>query len=450
MPNQSWSWEQMLSILTQSSQHKCTVRLLDTVFCGDGNMEWYYTTKNGVISKKKKEKTKVEDIVQRFCRFASSNPNNTTGKVAVTSTTATGNVMYLTPEELGDFLSQPRSSRSSSWLRVYLRPQGGVDQFFNATYSREKNALDFGVTSSPTGEKTSDISSVANGNFACDQASVFMNDLRRCLEDVTGSSVAQMKVEFVIDDNSHVWLSRVLGLEVGPGPIEDEYINSPDEVSHEASQRSLPGLPPRTTSSQRRRGDSAGGERRDRIIFKEGGTIQSTLGPEDLPGLKAWIMTGMDGTTSDDWYVDLRQYRSNAAPSSELTDLRQSRAQQRRVISPLFASLLERVDGIISGAISVDDEEDFMDKWRALYAQAVASNAVRHSVGGDISACGNCFAICAKLKSLIQVDFCATGAKVHSASDDEEVSAWNHYNISCDNRVYCLVALCAGWKGRSA
>jgi hypothetical protein len=204
---------------------------------------------------------------------------------------------------------------------------------------------------------------------------------------------------------------------------DEGYATFPDEVSHEATQRQLPGLPPRTTSSQgARRGESSHGDR-DRVIYKEGGSLRSSLGPEDLPGLRAWVMTGMNGTSPNDWFVDLAQYRSSSPPSSDLEGLRASRSEQRRVVSPLFAALLERVDSLLTGAIDVDDEEDFADKWRAVYAQAVSANASRPAAG-EISVCGNCYAICAKLKSLVDVDFYASGKRVAHVSDDEEVFAF--------------------------
>lgn len=434
--NQFISWDEALSRLTESSQHKCTVRLLDTVFRTNGNLEWYYTTKNGVIAKKKKEKTKVDDVVSRFCRFASSNPNNTSGYVGVAALSDTGNVTYLNPEQLKSFLAQKDNSKGDSWLRVYLRPNGGIDQYFAASYSSNRKNLEYSVISASSKMESSNIASIANGTFACDQASVFVNDIRRCLEEVTGSTILSLKLEFVIDDNSHVWLSRLLHLQTGSN---EDYKNSPDAVSHEASLHQLPGLPPRTTSSQGgRRGDSSHGDR-EKLIYREGGTLRSSLGPEDLPGLRAWVMTGMNGTSPTDWFVDLQQYRSSSTPSSDLQGLRMSRSEQRRVVSPLFAALLERIDSMLTGAIDVDDEEDFMDKWRAVYAQAVAANSSRPSAG-EISVCGNCYAICAKLKSLVDVDFYASGKKVSHLSDEEEV---NKYHFSY-HKYDEMDALCLG------
>ena len=418
MANQSLSWEEALSILTKSSRHKCTVRLLDNVFCNKTSTEWYYTTKNGVISRKKKDRTKVEDIVTRFCRFASSNPNNTTGYVGVTSASPNGTPIYLSAEQLGDSLSKGGKAESS-WIRVYLRPHGGVDQSFLATYSRGRNSLQFAVATS-TGNESSDISSVTNGTFACDQVSVFVSDLRRCLEEGTGMTIQQMKVEFVIDDNHHVWLSRIVDLQLGNETINDDEANPPDEISREASQCALPGLPPRTTSSQG--GRSGSDHALDKVIFKEGGALFCSLGPEDLPGLRAWVMTGMDGTTSKDWCVDLQQYRGSNTPSPDLEGLRRSRSAQRRTVSPLFATLLERVDGLLSGSIDVEDEEDFMDRWNVMYTQAVAANASRHAPA-EVTVCGNCYAISAKLKSLVDVGFRARGNKpVTVVSDEDEVS----------------------------
>ncbi len=84
-------WASLLSSLCHSANSKSgkiSIRLLDSIFFNEFNDEsstktlfkWYFTTKSGYISHKKHlealDANCVNDIVDRFSRFALANPNN--------------------------------------------------------------------------------------------------------------------------------------------------------------------------------------------------------------------------------------------------------------------------------------------------------------------------------------------------------------------------------------
>ena len=83
-------WASLLSALSHSANKsgKISIRLLDSIFFNefyDENrattlFKWYFTTKSGYISHKKHlealDANCINDIVDRFSRFALANPNN--------------------------------------------------------------------------------------------------------------------------------------------------------------------------------------------------------------------------------------------------------------------------------------------------------------------------------------------------------------------------------------
>jgi len=84
-------WASLLSSLchtTNNKTGKISIRLLDSIFFNEFHDEhntitlfkWYFTTKSGYISHKKHlealDANCINDIVDRFSRFALANPNN--------------------------------------------------------------------------------------------------------------------------------------------------------------------------------------------------------------------------------------------------------------------------------------------------------------------------------------------------------------------------------------
>jgi hypothetical protein len=141
------SWRQLLNIIdtVRGSSQKCTIRVLDTVFVdstgegsGDNAILWYFTTKNGTISKKKKDKCSLTAVCDRFSRFSLANPNNT-GNIVCTIVSANGSRTYLDQTEMNSLInSQHFGMSNDTFLQVYLRPYEGSAHVIRAICTIEE------------------------------------------------------------------------------------------------------------------------------------------------------------------------------------------------------------------------------------------------------------------------------------------------------------------------
>ena len=441
----SLSWDELLVKLTQSSSQKCSIRLLDTCFINGKvsgkRAQWYYTTKNGSIAKKKKEKTKADDIATRFARFALANPNNADQYVG-NLVKPNGQRIYITSSELEEFLHDTKSFECfgidyKTFLQVYLRPQDGVDQIAVANYSSGQTECFLKANDSV---ELSAIKNVENSDFISNQMSLFTNEIITFLkaEELT---VSEMSTEFVIDDNGHIWLSRVsklIVLPLGNSQNDDEDMKTDIAENESTLERArknptpattselLPDLPPRTTSSQGRIKNPDVILSPGKLLRKEGGVYKCTLGPDDLPGLRAWVLTGINQGSGEEnmWAIDLNEYSKRSPIDKELDSVRESRASMRRSASSLMVSFVVKAESLIIGEEPIVNESDLRKKWKTMYEDALVSDSFKLT-SGDVKICGNCEAIIAKLQSLISVDFKAgplpVQKSVHDAQDDREM-----------------------------
>lgn len=458
MPDESFdvSWEELLSILSpqKSSKQKCSIRLLDTCFInGDvEDVQWYYTTKNGSIAlkkrdkKKDKKKAKAEDISSRFSKFALANPaNNDLEKPLVgTLVTPTGDRIYIEADEVKDFLENTKSYESYGidFLQVYLRPQFGVDQVAVASFAAGDTRCFLKANKSV---ELTDIGVIENSEFIMNQMSLFTNEIVSCMKDKS-FEVKSMSTEYIIDDNGHIWLSRVSQLTISPfadndddgqtrQTVSESQANSDSESPTQltkarkvpapaASSELLPELPPRTTSSQGRVKHpdhavalSPGG----RLLRREGGVYKCTMGPDDLPGLRAWILTGINEGSGEEntWAIDLQEYAGRVGANKDLDALRESRSSLRRTTASVMVSFVDKAERLLTAEERVENEEDLKMKWKNAYQDALVSDSFK--VGsGELKICGNCEAIVAKLQSLISADFKASVHVSSSVGDHPE------------------------------
>ena len=417
-------WDELLSKLTQSSNQKCSIRLLDTCFINGKvtgkRAQWYYTTKNGSIAKKKKDKTKAEDIATRFGRFALANPNNTDQYVG-NLVKPNGQRIYITISELEEFLQDTKSFECfgidyKTFLQVYLRPQNGVDQVAVACYTAGETKCSMKANDSV---ELTDIGVIENSEFISNQMSMFTNEIVAFLKG-EALSVHSMSTEFVIDDNGHIWLSRVSQLNVSPlkenttEKTEDTSIPLTESTLAQARKNPtpattselLPDLPPRTTSSQGRVKNPDIVLSPGKLLRKEGGVYKCSLGPDDLPGLRVWVLTGINSGSSEEnkWAIDLNEYTKRSGINKDFESLRDNRATLRRSTSSLMVSFVVKAEALITGEEPLANEDDLKKKWKTAYEDALVSDSFKLS-SGDVKICGNCEAIVAKLQSLISVDF---------------------------------------------
>jgi hypothetical protein len=290
-------WPKLLSILSSGSVDgaKCELRLLDCVFndgvSTEGNssvaqasisekaennqLHWYFTTRSGVISKKKADNIKAASIVDRFVKFALANPNNVGKYVGVSIENSSNHrSLYRDWEFAGvveKYLNSNSASSGDSYLQVYIRPLHGKDVYYTFHATRERRG-NYSMYVQTLAEETYQNDPLVNSNAA--HAIAYGKKVVEFLHFGCGLLVDNISIEMVVDDNTHVWLSHVplcVGEQVSRSTAAKEeaegirsvsfdladpaYISSKNSqaMAKLASQKSaqLPQLKPSSSSSSR-------------------------------------------------------------------------------------------------------------------------------------------------------------------------------------------------------
>lgn len=379
------SWQLWLDNLIHKQQ-KCSLRVLDTVFLGekDGEYHWYYTTKHGVLAKKKADKSTKEEISLRFQRFALANPNNTDEIIAVLDDDASDR-RYLHADELTNWLDTvPRSEARSKYLQVYLRPQEGIHQFIVFNYSlmdaiEKKEVWLYTAEGMWTGLDT-----IANSDFVQRQVTTFSEEVISCFQRNTSKQIGSLSTNFIIDDNGHVWLTNMTNLSLYEAPATSPTV--------------LPELPPSSRRSQSRESRPSSS---DSIFYRSNNIYRCQLGPDDLPGLRAWVLDSINSRSGNNWTINLQDYTTPQKPSRDLEQLRHERGQQKKTISAAMLAFLLQSEPLLLGHIPVNTVSEFKHRWRTYYHEATHTA----SLSQEVYVCGNCHAIAAKLQSLAKNNF---------------------------------------------
>lgn len=437
------SWKELLRVVdsARSSSQKCTIRVLDTVFVDreDANdISWYFTTKNGTISKKKKDKCTLAGICERFSRFSLANPHNVEG-IVCSVIGADGGRRYLTQTEMNTFVNaRDLTIPAGSFLQVYLRPIGGSAHVVRATCIVE-----------PTGRKAITVTSEniigPMGVWghepkelaveAKDQAKYFCHELSNFFSnESTGYTVTEFEIECVLDDNKHLWLSSVPHCSVSSIAETTGAPALPGLIKQNRSiGGSAPGSPRANSSEGRGVVSTAPGSLpASKLVSRiEGGAVHCCArGPEDLPGLRAWIAVAMhqdQGRSGDKtklrWFVDVTAYNGGTSPNPHKVSIFEQRAVMRKSVPHSMLSLLKLAEPILLGSEHIDTEIDFISRWKFIFGAWVASQRVVSQVSGETDALsegdierilqhsnhvtvdGNCHAICQKLESLVEAEF---------------------------------------------
>jgi hypothetical protein len=363
-------WPKLLSILSSGSVDgaKCELRLLDCVFndgvSTEGNssvaqasisekaennqLHWYFTTRSGVISKKKADNIKAASIVDRFVKFALANPNNVGKYVGVSIENSSNHrSLYRDWEFAGvveKYLNSNSASSGDSYLQVYIRPLHGKDVYYTFHATRERRG-NYSMYVQTLAEETYQNDPLVNSNAA--HAIAYGKKVVEFLHFGCGLLVDNISIEMVVDDNTHVWLSHVplcVGEQVSRSTAAKEeaegirsvsfdladpaYISSKNSqaMAKLASQKSaqLPQLKPSSSSSSRGLASHASmpallhadGSRPSTVqssrpgsvsshanigssaaqasssssslIYKDSTAYRCNLGPDDLPAIKCW------------------------------------------------------------------------------------------------------------------------------------------------------------------
>ena len=210
-------WSTLLGLL--SSDKTFIVKTLDTLFVDPttSDLQWYFTNKTGSISKKKKDSTSIDNVIDRFSRFSLANPFNSEAFVGVFVDSAVGLRKNMKSDELQLFLKSniKALNKAGSFLQVYLRPLRGADVIFTCESSRNEDNDQYnhdiiirhqhqsGSNSADSNNKHEVTESITS------QLTSISDFIVECLRSIHGVVVDKLTIECIVDDNQHAWLSGV-------------------------------------------------------------------------------------------------------------------------------------------------------------------------------------------------------------------------------------------------
>ena len=438
----SLSWWEILPMIVVEDSPKCAIRLLDTVFIksvgSSSEITWYFTTKNGTIAKKKRDKCSVDAVLNRFCRFALANPNNREKVVGVIIGALDYSREYLNENRLENVLKTPDIElHEGDYLQVFLRALNGKQLLVCGTCVLKDGKYDITVSTKVYTIYTEDSTDVIS--FATAQVKFFCFELLNLFNYGSDLSLKELEIECILDDNKHVWLSSVSRCIVGSNNSQNREISdiptSASVVSNSISN-SLPGLGKHLKSAETNKSPrgldttvSVSHSASKLLSRIEGGAVNICLKePEELPGLRAWILDAVPsgfGSTNLDWHIDLDAYNQLPSPNPNIESVRKQRSSMRKNASSWLLALIRLSEPILLGQDVIETEKEFIDKWKSIFDSWIASLVITDSSlneksvepysqnqinnllknGNQVTVDGNCHAVCQKLNSLVEAEF---------------------------------------------
>lgn len=434
-----YSWSKLLSILCPSltnKSQKCNIRLLDTIYLEEDDLDvrWSFTSKSGFISKKKKETITQENIVDRFKRFSLANPQNIE-KIVGVLISHDGRRSFLKEIELIDFTSSGRfglSNDSHSCLQVYLRPYGGnearlgIQAQFNTNGSISISQFQISAKGARQTFHSSDFNDFSSISTQLLEST---KEIISFLKSSKGLVTQEMRIEFILDDNEHIWLSSIPTARLRPcNPEEVEQSLSiitstaPNSLPHLGSSvepiaggNSRPASRLGSSESSRTVSSAASSSSRrglrgtgGGLLTKEGAVFKCSRGPDDLPGLRAWILSALSPGGSSSWSVGMQEYIAPpASPNAAVEQIRTSRAGSRQVTKHHLVNLMSKASALLLGETPCITADDFESAWQSVASTISVPSS--DSEDAEVIVCGNTFAICRKLESLLESGFRKSG-----------------------------------------
>ena len=451
-PDSTHSWVDLLAHLVngrsdEDSTRKCSVRVLDTVYVpqgGDVNEpQWYFTTKSGTIARKKGDKSSLSAVFERFSKFSLANPNNSQRLIGV-FVHGNGYRQYLNESNMQEMLSVNSSVllQKGSHLQVYLRPFKGRDEVATCRVRKMPNGkVEFDCVS---GTSSGNLTNITNPGVL-DQMKRFTQEILDHIRECRSLQCDSARVDFIIDDNEHVWLSNIPQSSFSPmdatflvnenndnsNNVQLPSVISANEASHhayfddDAAKQIIGSADGSRPSSRSVRPGSSGGIKAGwgahllggELIFRDNSNVfLCQRGPDDLPGLRAWSLVSLGGDNLQ-WSVEMSEYSLSQvlSPNPTVEAIRRQRSEQRHKEPVLMLMLIRLGEQILLGKdLTVVDESTFKRAWQQAYEQAqknVASAGNESSAlqgfgpGSEVVVCGNIHAICRKLDSLCKINF---------------------------------------------
>eukprot|EP01041_Mallomonas_annulata_P003274 gene3274-6482_t len=473
------NWADLLVTLCSGrGSEKCSLRLLDTVVVDESkpnSPHWYYTTKSGAIAKKKDNSSAINSICDRFSRFALANPANVE-KFIATIVKVDSSRNQLTLSELNSYFNIVEQQSEDCFIQVYLRPRRGIHEIFVGTYDDATKADGDGLM--VTIRTDNDETVITDDQLSIrKQIMEYMQEVIKFMRNFKHKEVVTAVGEFILDDNEHIWLSNISQLILAdesspssssslvvveesppmameePQPIPKNTLRSREASRQGAADRKSSSGDGSTTSGggsglqrigsatsavpvggngSREASESIG---RGELIFREGKTILSALGPEELPGLRAWTPVSFTPGGKCVWGVDMDEYALHPQPDEDAAGLRRERAETRHLIPQASLSLrlllLRGTEELLLGRVSFPDEGAFTERWRQLHTTVLNTPLDAARSSADVAVCGNCLAVVWKLDNLAAAGFRAVSVPV----SDNSYNPKHKHKLNLDNKA---------------
>jgi hypothetical protein len=305
------------------------LRVIDTVFLNASCKveRWIFTAKTGQAAAKKRGEG-LDKLAERFSRFALANPHNQEQLVAlITLANATEKRVAVTAAALNTLLLAPAGANATlagSWLQCFLRPRGGVNTYLSSVWHGPGTAVTVSqvmplYTAHSVGQSAD--TSVPAASSAADLASL-QTDVAKHTEELAaflssavspGHALQSFAAEFILDDNSDLWLSAVqntVTLRTEPTAAAQPIAASnstADSTVAAASASSATGAKASASSDS----SSSSSSSVVPIIQRSAGVYVSNVHAGSLRGLSAWRETA-PGV----WALSAERYSSASARSN--------------------------------------------------------------------------------------------------------------------------------------
>lgn len=383
---------------SKTSNIKLSSRLLDSVFfVNSTSVHWFFTTKNGLIAKKKPTDNPIDQILDRFNKFAMANPQNKQGYIGQI-VESNGKRLLLGANELRETLMNGIDylSENKSCVQVYLRPRNGRDVSYicSVSNSRVQSILGVGADGSQVDVMTSQDAVLAS---AKSQILEFISSLIQLFQ-YDNKIIENGSFHFIIDDNGHVWLSEI-------SPMST--LSQSSEVANTSSETvelEMTSSSPNASSVRASSGERLSLVRNSQFLSRNAkGEFISRLGKDSLSGLAAWEMSGV----GEDWKVNLATYSINAADLDQYHDVDNA---SRYPLPYPFVAFIRMCEPLLLAKIPLNSTEEFVDAWKRSFQKFCRdydypNSSLFSGSQNDVIVDGNIYSIVKKLQSLIQSGF---------------------------------------------
>ena len=144
-----------------------------------------------------------------------------------------------------------------------------------------------------------------------------------------------------------------------------------------------------------------------------------------MPGLRVWQLEALHEDGSAEWSFDMNKYFLPVPSTDTLVQMRQQRADMRRTVSRGLVVLAQDCEALLRGTLFAQNEQQFKANWsRALrkFDERIEDLGEEGAsfLFDQVSACGNCHAVCRKMENLIKTYFALEGNRDIPEEGEEE------------------------------